>query len=88
VFFNEPAEAILGRPTQRQMSSVELAKKVMPMDEAGERILIEELPLAGVPGAGSSASRTRDAASPTSPTIAGPLGRSLRGSRSPPAPTR
>jgi len=47
VFFNEPAEVILGRPyAEAQMSSVELAKTFKPVDEAGERIPLEELPLA------------------------------------------
>ncbi len=47
VFFNEPAERILGRPyAEAQMSSVELAKTFKPVDEAGERIPLEELPLA------------------------------------------
>jgi PAS domain-containing protein len=58
VFFNEPAEAILGRPyAEAQMSSVELAKTFKPVDEAGERIPLEELPLArairsGIPSHG------------------------------------
>ena len=47
VFFNEPAEAILGRPyAQAQMSSAELAKTFKPVDEAGDRIPLDELPLA------------------------------------------
>ncbi len=58
VFFNEPAERILGRPyAEAQMSSAELAKTFKPVDEAGERIPLEELPLAqafrsGIPSHG------------------------------------
>jgi PAS domain-containing protein len=58
VFFNEPAERILGRPyAEAQMSSEELARTFKPVDESGERILLDELPLAqafrsGVPSQG------------------------------------
>ena len=58
VFFNEPAERILGRPyAEAQMSSVELAKTFNPVDENGERIRLEDLPLAqafrsGIPSHG------------------------------------
>ena len=46
VFFNEPAEAILGRPyAEAQMSRAELARTFKPVDQAGEPIRIEELPL-------------------------------------------
>lgn len=58
VFFNEPAERILGRPyAEAQMSSAELAKTFNPVDEAGEPIPLEQLPLArafrsGIPSHG------------------------------------
>jgi PAS domain-containing protein len=58
VFFNEPAERILGRPyAEAQMSSAELAKTFKPVDEKGERIPLEELPLSqafrsGIPSHG------------------------------------
>jgi len=58
VFFNEPAERILGRPyAEAQMSRAELAKTFKPVDEAGEPIPLEELPLAqafqsGIPSHG------------------------------------
>ena len=46
VFFNEPAERILGRPyAEAQMSSAELAKTFKPVDEAGEPIPLQDLPL-------------------------------------------
>lgn len=47
VFFNEPAERILGRPyAEAQMSSAELAKTFKPVDETGAPIPLEGLPLA------------------------------------------
>jgi PAS domain-containing protein len=47
VFFNEPAEEILGRPyAEAQMSSVELAKTFKPVDVEGRPIPLQELPLA------------------------------------------
>jgi PAS domain-containing protein len=58
VFFNEPAEAILGRPyAEAQMSSVELAKTFKPVDDDGRPIPLDELPLAkafrsGIPSHG------------------------------------
>ena len=58
VFFNEPAEAILGRPyAEAQMSSAELARTFKPVDEAGEPIPLERLPLSqairsGIPSHG------------------------------------
>jgi PAS domain-containing protein len=58
VFFNEPAERILGRPyAEAQMSRVELAKTFSPVDEAGQPIPLQELPLAqafrnGIPSHG------------------------------------
>ena len=58
VFFNEPAEAILGRPyAEAQMSSVELAKTFKPVGEDGRPIPLEDLPLAqafrsGIPSHG------------------------------------
>ena len=58
VFFNEPAERILGRPyAEAQMSSAELAKTFKPVDESGEPIPLEKLPLAeafrsGIPSHG------------------------------------
>jgi PAS domain-containing protein len=46
VYFNEPAEAILGRPyAEAQMSSVELARTFKPVDEDGRPIPLDELPL-------------------------------------------
>ena len=58
VFFNEPAERILGRPyAEAQMSSVELAKTFKPVDEHGEPIPLQDLPLSqafrsGIPSHG------------------------------------
>jgi PAS domain-containing protein len=58
VFFNEPAERILGRPfAEAQMSSTELAKTFKPVDVSGAPIPLTELPLAtafreGVPSHG------------------------------------
>ena len=58
VFFNEPAERILGRPyAEAQMSRAELAKTFKPVDESGQPIPLAELPLAaafreGVPSHG------------------------------------
>jgi PAS domain-containing protein len=46
VFFNEPAEVILGRPfAEAQMSSAELAKTFKPVGEDGLPIPLQELPL-------------------------------------------
>jgi PAS domain-containing protein len=46
VFFNEPAEEILGRPyAEAQMSSAELAKTFKPVDDLGEPIPLQDLPL-------------------------------------------
>ncbi len=56
VFFNEPAERILGRPyAEAQMNREELAAAFKPVDEAGRPIPPGELPIAtaikaGVPG--------------------------------------
>jgi PAS domain-containing protein len=58
VFFNEPAERILGRPyAEAQMSRAELAKTFKPVNAAGEPIPLRDLPLAeafrsGVPSHG------------------------------------
>ncbi|HET6792580.1 MAG TPA: PAS domain-containing protein [Actinomycetota bacterium] len=58
VFFNEPAERILGRPyAEAQMSSAELAKTFKPVDESGAPIPLADLPLAsafreGIPSHG------------------------------------
>ena len=58
VFFNEPAERILGRPyAEAQMSSAELAKTFKPVDGAGEPIPLQKLPLSeafqkGIPSHG------------------------------------
>ena len=47
VFFNEPAERILGRPyAEAQMSRAELAKTFKPVDDAGNPIPLERLPIA------------------------------------------
>lgn len=47
VYFNEPAERILGRPyAEAQMSTADLARAFKPVDEAGEPIPLEDLPLA------------------------------------------
>jgi PAS domain-containing protein len=47
VFFNEPAERILGRPyAEAQMSSAKLARAFKPVDEDGRPIPLDELPLA------------------------------------------
>jgi PAS domain-containing protein len=47
VFFNEAAEGILGRPyAEAQMSRAELAKTFKPVDDDGEPIPLEKLPLA------------------------------------------
>jgi hypothetical protein len=59
VFFNEPAEAILGRPyAEAQMSRAELARTFKPVDEAGEPVPAADLPLAtafrtGIPSRGA-----------------------------------
>jgi PAS domain-containing protein len=47
VFFNEPAEKILGRPyAEAQMSRAELAKTFKPVDASGAPIPLAELPVA------------------------------------------
>jgi len=47
VFFNEPAERILGRPyAETQMTTAELARAFRPVDEAGEAVAVEDMPLA------------------------------------------
>lgn len=47
VFFNEPAERILGRPyAEAQMSRAELAKTFKPVDEEGKPIPLDRLPVA------------------------------------------
>jgi PAS domain-containing protein len=59
VFFNEPAERILGRPyAEAQMSRAELARTFKPVDESGGPIPLAELPLAtafreGIPSHGN-----------------------------------
>ena len=46
VFFNEPAERILGRPfAEAQMSRAELAKTFKPVDPSGAPIPLADLPL-------------------------------------------
>ena len=58
VFFNEPAERILGRPyAEAQMSSAELARTFKPVDASGAPIALADLPLAeafrqGIPSHG------------------------------------
>ena len=58
VYFNEPAERILGRPyAEAQMSRVDLAKAFKPVDESGTPVPIQDLPLrtafrTGVPSRG------------------------------------
>jgi PAS domain-containing protein len=58
VFFNEPAERILGQPyAEAQMSTADLARAVKPVDEAGDSIPLRDLPLAtafrtGIPSRG------------------------------------
>jgi len=58
VYFNEPAEGVLGRPyAEAQMTTADLAKAFKPVNEAGEPVPILELPLAtafqtGVPSRG------------------------------------
>jgi PAS domain-containing protein len=58
VYFNEPAEAILGRPyAEAQMSRAELAKTFKPVDDDGAPIPLADLPLAhafreGIPTVG------------------------------------
>ncbi len=58
VFFNEPAERILGQPyAEAQMTTADLARAVKPVDEAGEPLRLEDLPLAtafrtGIPSRG------------------------------------
>jgi PAS domain-containing protein len=58
VFFNEPAERILGRPyAEAQMSRAELAKTFKPVDASGAPIPLADLPLAaafrsGIPSHG------------------------------------
>jgi PAS domain-containing protein len=59
VFFNEPAERILGQPyAEAQMNTADLARAVRPVDEAGDPIPLEDLPLAtafrtGIPSRGA-----------------------------------
>jgi PAS domain-containing protein len=46
VYFNEPAERILGRPyAEAQMSRVDLATTFKPVGEDGRPIPLEELPM-------------------------------------------
>jgi PAS domain-containing protein len=58
VFFNEPAERILGRPyAEAQMSRAELARTFKPVDASGAPIPLADLPLSaafreGVPSHG------------------------------------
>jgi PAS domain-containing protein len=58
VYFNEPAERILGRPyAEAQMTTGDLARAFKPVDDAGSPIPIEDLPLAtafrtGIPSRG------------------------------------
>jgi PAS domain-containing protein len=58
VFFNEPAERILGRPyAETQMTTTDLARAFRPVDEAGEPVPLADLPLAtafrtGIPSRG------------------------------------
>jgi PAS domain-containing protein len=71
VFFNEPAERILGRPyAEAEMSSTELARTFKPVDASGAPIALADLPLAaafrqGIPSHGhlrieAMDGRTRD----------------------------
>lgn len=59
VYFNEPAERILGRPyAEAQMSTADLAKAFKPVDEAGAPVPIVDLPLSaafrtGLPSRGA-----------------------------------
>ncbi len=47
VFFNEPAEHIFGRAyAETQMNTADLARAFRPVDEAGESVPIDDLPLA------------------------------------------
>ena len=58
VFFNEPAEQILGRPyAEAQMSRAELARTFKPVDASGAPIPLSDLPLSaafrtGIPSHG------------------------------------
>jgi PAS domain-containing protein len=58
VFFNEPAERILGRPyAEVQMSRAELARTFKPVDPSGAPVALADLPLSvafreGVPSHG------------------------------------
>ncbi len=58
VYFNEPAERILGQPyAEAQMTTADLARAVKPVDEAGQPLRLEDLPLAtafrtGIPSRG------------------------------------
>jgi PAS domain-containing protein len=46
VFFNEPAERILGRPyAEAQMNRAELAKTFKPVDDEGRPIPLRDLPM-------------------------------------------
>jgi PAS domain S-box-containing protein len=46
VYFNEPAERILGRPyAEAQMSTADLARAFKPVDESGAPVPIHDLPL-------------------------------------------
>jgi PAS domain-containing protein len=79
VYFNEPAEAILGRPyAEAQMSSVELAKTFKPVDDDGRPIPLDELPLAhafqaGVPTHGHIRIQAIDGAHRSLEVVAVPL---------------
>ncbi|MDP9118862.1 MAG: PAS domain-containing protein [Actinomycetota bacterium] len=79
VFFNEPAERILGRPyAEAQMSSVELTKTFNPVDEAGQTIPLQELPLAqafrnGIPSHGQLRIQAADGRTVDLEVVAVPL---------------
>jgi PAS domain-containing protein len=59
VFFNEPAELILGRPfAEAQMTTADLARAFRPVDAAGQPVPAGDLPLAtafrtGIPSRGA-----------------------------------
>jgi PAS domain S-box-containing protein len=47
VYFNEPAERLLGRPyAEAQMTRADLAKAFKPVDRTGAPVPLQELPLA------------------------------------------
>ena len=79
VYFNEPAERLLGRPyAEAQMTTADLAKAFKPVDESGAQVPLQDLPLgaamrSGLPSRGGFWIETADGRRPYIEVVGIPL---------------